>query len=109
LNVIPEKPHDAARELGMKPTGIKLGFARLIFHTGHGVVPDPPVYRFPLPSPVSPSIDRGVVMTVVKVEFSGNWEGSAHAKTWVKQSTKAQNIATELFPLMLSPPKNSFA
>jgi hypothetical protein len=72
LSVIPENPHVAARELGMKPTGTDDAFVKEIFHIGQGVVPDPPVYRFPLPSPVRPSIARGVVIRVVKVAFSGN-------------------------------------
>jgi hypothetical protein len=76
---MPEKPHDDARDVGMKPTGTKDGLAKLIFQIGHGVVPDPPVYRFPLLSPVSPSIARGVETTVVNVAFFGNWGGPASA------------------------------
>jgi hypothetical protein len=95
LKVIPVKAHVAARERGTKPTVTKDGLAKLIFQIGQDADPEPPVYRFPLPSPVSPSIALGVVMSVVKVAFCGNCAGSAQARTQLKKRTKADKVETK--------------
>jgi hypothetical protein len=103
---MPENPHVAVRELGMTPTGTSDALANEIFHTGQGDVPDPPVYKFPRPSPVSPSIALGVVISVVKVAFCGNWGlSAAQAHTQPKERYNAyNNIVTMLFPVILHTP-----
>src|ERR1700720_1823569 len=70
---MPEKPQVVTGEIvGTFPTTVKDGLCRLICQIGQGVGPDPPMYRLPVLSPVSPSTARGRVIRVVKVAFCGN-------------------------------------
>src|SRR5206468_2247424 len=71
-NVIPDGLQGEAAGLGRNPTTAKVGPD--IFQTGQraGGAARPVVYRFPLASPVSPSMANGVIACVVKVGCRGN-------------------------------------
>src|SRR5688572_31433992 len=68
---IPEKPQFPVAGT-TDPTGVRPGLFRLICQMGQGDMPEPPVYKLRWLSPVSPSIGRGVVISVVKVALFGN-------------------------------------
>jgi hypothetical protein len=71
LKAIPVKPQFP--EAGWTdPTAVRTGLFKFISQMGQGGAPEPPVYKLRWLSPVSPSIGRGVVMSVVKVALVGN-------------------------------------
>src|SRR6478609_5324143 len=95
---MPEKAEvPAGVAAGTYPTTVTYAVCKLICQIGQGALPDPPVYKLLMPSPVSPSIARGIVTRVVKVAFCRTWGGPATAaepRPMAKGNRKAANQLT---------------